>query len=247
MRIAIIDDEVFCVGTIEGMLQELFEDIDIVGTAFSVKEGIELINEQKPELVFLDIQLKGGDAFDILEQVIFNDFQIIFTTAFNDYAIKAFEFSTVHYLLKPIDEELLEQAVRKYQQQKEPQHQQYQNLQASWHQGKINKIAVPTQDSILFISLDTIIRCEADSSYTMFYTNDDKRVLVTKSLKSYETLLQQEGFFRVHDKHLINLKYVARYIRGRGGQVELQDGTAVDVSKRRKKEFLNYLQQYFKM
>lgn len=247
MRIAIIDDELFCVGTIESMLLELFEDIEIVGTAMSVKDGIALIDEEKPELIFLDIQLKGGDAFDILKQVTFNDFQIIFTTAFNDYAIKAFEFSTVHYLLKPIDEELLEQAVNKYQQQNKPQQQEYQVLQSSWQQGKINKIAVPTQDVILFISLDTIVRCEADSSYTMFYTNDNKRILVTKSLKSYETLLQQEGFFRVHDKHLVNLKYIARYIRGRGGQIELQDGTIVDVSKRRKKEFLNHLQQYFKM
>ncbi|MCP4438213.1 MAG: response regulator transcription factor [Aureispira sp.] len=242
MRVVIIDDERMSIEVLRTYLEELETNAEIVGTAPSVEEGIEVINTTKPGLVFLDIHLKDGYGFDILKQVSYQDFQVVFTTAYHNYAIKAFEFAALHYLLKPIEEEALQEALDRYQKQVETTElthkDTHQILQNALQDKQLKTLALPAQNSIVFTPVEDVIHCEADGGYTIFHLKDGSRIAVSKALRNYEDGLIPMGFCRIHDKHLINLHFVKRYIRGRGGKVELLDGSVFDVSIRRKNDFL---------
>jgi len=247
IKTVIIDDEPMSVGVLQTLLEEVTDSVEILGTAGTVVDGVALIERVKPELVFLDIHLKDGYGFDILKQLEYNGFQVVFVTAYHNYAIKAFEFSALHYLLKPINDEDLEIAVQRYQQQKAPvlsPKQTHQVLKSAMN-GKYKKIGLPTLNAVQYVNIETIGHCEASAGYTTFFLTNKEKIMVSKPLASYENMLSELGFFRIHDKYLINLREVNRYIRGRGGQVELNSGVVLDVAVRKKNIFLTALDDFF--
>ncbi len=239
VHVAIIDDEPRSIATLENMLRDYCPDLQVQASARSVKEGITLLEKQQPELLFLDIAMPDGSGFELLEKVPQKQFEVIFTTAFEQYAIKAFDFSAMNYLLKPINPERLQQVVAQYQAAKNDQFQtpRYDILKNALND-EFSRIALPCLDGIQFVELNDIIYCEADSNYCTFFLNDDSKVVVSRSLRSYEQLLADSHFFRLHHKYLVNLRYVKKYIRGSGGYVILENGVHLDVSVRRRDEFL---------
>jgi two-component system, LytTR family, response regulator len=245
IRATIIDDEAKSIATLQGLIEEYCDGIKVVSTANSVAAGIDAVQKSAPDIVFLDIEMTDGDGFEVLKALPEKKFEVVFTTAYHDYALRAFEFSALHYLLKPVDPDELNKAVYRYGKLHNHVNQaiQYDIL----HKGLSNefrRIALPSLQGITFIDLDDIVRCEAADSYTIFYLRDKSRITVSKSLNKYEKLLDGSFFCRIHDKHLINLKFVSKYVRGKGGNVVLTNGFSVDVSVRRKEEFLEKMAQF---
>lgn len=245
LRIILIDDEPHCIAILKAYLDSYRHlPLKVVGTAHAVNEAVNLIDEKKPDLILLDIKIKGGYGFDVLEKVSFQAFKIIFTTAYNDYAIQAFDFATIHYLLKPIVEEDLHKAIEKYQNQISLQQAHYQCLKESIDAGEITKIGIPSSRDTLFIAIESIVYLEADMGYTLIHTTDYSKKVSTKTLKYYENLLRhRKKFYRIHHKYIINMEYINKYIKGVGGQVIMSNEHQLDVSKRRKKDFLQLLQE----
>lgn len=248
IKAVIIDDEAMSVGVLQSLLNELAEDVQILGTAATIEQAVNLIDKEQPELVFLDIHLKDGYGFDVLKKVKYNNFQVIFVTAYHNYAIKAFKFSALHYLLKPINDEDLEQAMQRYRQQSVPSlspqntHQILKNAMNNSYK----KLGLPTVNAVQYVDIERISYCEANAGYTVFQLTSKERIMVSKPLSNYETILADVGFFRIHDKYLVNLREVNRYIRGRGGQVELHSGVLLDVAVRKKNPFMLALDNFFK-
>ena len=213
-----------------------------MGVCNTVKSALADIDELKPELVFMDIMLSDGNAFDLLSQLNERNFEIIFTTAHDEFAIKAIKFSALDYIVKPVGIEDLKEAVRKAQLKSASQTkaQRYdvllQNIKT--HSGKLQRIALPTQEGHSMIDVKDIVRFEADGSYTNVYLSTKEKIMVSKPIKDFETLLTDEDFFRVHHSHLINLMHLKRYVKGSGGQAIMSDGLSVEVALRRKEDFL---------
>lgn len=244
MRALIIDDEIRSRESLEIIVKENCKNVEVVALAESVESGVAAIKQHKPDLLFLDIELQDGTGFDLLEKNSSSDFHVIFTTAFENYALKALKISAVDYLLKPINSEELVQAVNKAEELSDSDSTKrnfellLQNLQNST--GK-HKIALPTSEGLTFINVTEIIRCQADGSYTHFFFKDRKKILVSKKIKEYEELLSPYNFVRVHHSHLVNLDEVSKYVRGDGGYVVMSDGETVYVSKRKKEDFMSAL------
>lgn len=247
-RTVLIDDETHCLDDLELLLSRYNGSITIVGKARSVDEGIALVREKNPDLVFLDIQIGDKTGFDFLEAMAPLNFEVIFTTAHDQYAVQAFRFSALDYLLKPIDKEDLNEALGKLQAKSTVNYLE-QKMEVLMHNLKgldsVRKITVPTSDGYEFLEVSEIVRCRSDVNYTEIYLKDGKKLTVAKTLKYFEELLAPENFFRVHNSHLINLKEVKRYIKGKGGYVTLNDDSIIEVSTRRKEEFLNQLKSIF--
>jgi len=242
LRAIIIDDEPESRNTIRNILATYCEKVNVVDEAENVGSGVQSIKMNKPDLVFLDIQMPDGTGFDLLQQVGNVVFQVIFVTAFDQYALKAIKFSALDYILKPIDPQLLIEAVNKA---KNPE----QDIKTITHQistllrnkNGFERITLPTFEGLRFINLKDIVRCEADNNYTHFFLNSGEDILVTKTLKEYEDSLSGLDFIRVHQSHLVNIKFIDRYIKGDGGTIIMVDGSEVEVSRRRKEEFLNLM------
>ena len=241
----IVDDEKKSREFIAMLIHDICPEIEVVGMVPTVKEALHAIEETQPELVFLDIQLKSEQGFDLLKRVPEITFETIFTTAHAEYAIEAIHFSALDYLLKPIDPQELQRAVRRAVDRKDRSFSQVQmqNLLEHFKNAKSNslKIALPTVDGLVFINIQEIIYLEADSSYTKIMTEQGRSFTVTKVLKEYESLLASKNFFRIHNSSIINLNKLEKYIKGDGGQVIMQNGVTLDVSKRRKQAFLGII------
>ncbi len=243
IKCVIVDDELRARNGLQKLITNYCTDIEVVALADSVEAARKAIAEHKPDLVFLDIDMPGGDGFDLLEQMDDIPFEVIFATAYDQFALKAIKFSALDYLLKPIDLEELISAVNKVHQKKgtKPDKERYQSLKANISHKNLERIALPASDGLMFISIKDIIRLQSDGSYTIFHTTGGKNILVTKSLGEYEEILEENGFFRTHHSHIINVNRIHKYVRGRGGYVVMDDGSSVDVSARRKDEFLALL------
>ncbi len=241
IKAALIDDEDKGIKTLRNLLKDYCPDVEVIGTANSVSEGVELLSKISPDIVFLDIEMEDGDGFDILERISKHDFEVVFTTAYEEYAIRAFDFSALHYLLKPINLLELQKVVEIFKEKKGDNttalHTQLQILQSTLNQ-QVKKIALPCFEGISFVNIDEIIRCEADKNYTVFYLQDGSEIIVSKNLGFYEEMLERYQFSRIHHKHLVNLKYVSKYVKGKGGYVVLNDDSHLEVSSRRKDIFL---------
>ncbi|WP_421918490.1 LytR/AlgR family response regulator transcription factor [Marinifilum sp.] len=244
IRALIIDDEIKSQATLNKLLEKYCTGVEVVGFANNVKSGVEAIHDLSPNLVFLDISMPDGDGFEVLHQVQSRNFEVIFTTAYNDYAIKAFQFSALHYLLKPINYIELQNAVARYKQNHKTidLNEKIEVLFESLNKQN-KKIILPTSNGIRVVELNKIIRCEADSSYTKFYLEDDSVLMVSKVLSSFEGILPPNKFCRVHSKHLVNLNFISQYIKGRGGRIMLSNGKEIEVSESRKKDFLCRLKE----
>ncbi|MFI5187352.1 MAG: LytR/AlgR family response regulator transcription factor, partial [Chitinophagales bacterium] len=238
----IIDDEPRNIKVLKNMLKEFCPQINLTGEADNANTGKTLILEKKPALVFLDIEMPFGNGFDLLNDLMPVDFEVIFVTAFDKYLLQALKYSALDFLLKPVNIEELKNAVKNAEAriQKNSINQQLHILLDNFkkQESGLKKIAIPTSEGFDFISISDIIRCEAMGSYTKIYISNSRTVLVSKPLKDYEGLLPEDIFFRIHNSHLINLNHIKKYSRGRGGSVELEDGSVIEVATRRKEEFL---------
>ena len=244
-RTVIVDDEKTNILTLKNLLDKYFPDISIIGIAGNVADGVEIINQAKPDLLFLDISMPDGDGFDLLAKVGFRSFEVIFTTAHDQYALKAFDYSAIHYPLKPIDFNELSTAINRYNQLKAKG-----TLSARLSvlrdnlQNNVQKIIIPSADGLNIVLIDDVIRLEASDVYTIFYLTNKRKLLASKPLNSFEKILTDKPFSRIHAKHLVNLKYVQRYVKGKGGSIVLEDGEEIDVSVRKKNDFLLQLKEY---
>ena len=240
----IVEDEKKSLLTLESLLNKYCPDIHIIGTAEYVKEGLEIIPRVRPELIFMDIAMPDGDAFDLLNQLNRIDFEIVFITAYNEFALKAFEFSALHYLLKPVNHTDLIETLNRYKRIRGNLriNERIQILNQSLNKN-YDKITLPTNDGLIIIETDKIIRIEASSNYCQFFMTDKSSIVVSKPLSHFEKILEEMNFIRVHNTHIVNLMYVKKYNKGRGGSIVLKDGSQVSVSASRKKDFLDQLNQ----
>jgi two-component system LytT family response regulator len=235
LRAIIVDDLIQARENLKEDISSYCDNIEIIGEAEGVVSGAKIIKDLKPDLVFLDIQMQDGSGFDLLEIINDSSFKVIFTTASDEYAVKAFKFSAVDYLLKPVDPDELMAAVDKVEPGSGNHRESIDLLKDKMSGAKtFNKLALHTLDKILITDISDIIRCESSVNYTTFFFADKKKLLVTKTLKEYDKMLSDHGFFRVHQSHLINVEFVKEYIKSDGGYLVMKDGSTVPVSTRKK-------------
>jgi two-component system, LytTR family, response regulator len=238
----IIDDEPRNIRILRNLIGEFCPEIDIVGEAGDANEALTAIRHHKPDVVFLDIEMPYGNAFDLLDKLMPVNFEIIFITAFDTYTLKAFRYSALDYLLKPVDIEELRRAVGRANERVAVKNinQQLANLLGNLKvsQPGLEKIALPAADGIIFVNVTNIVRFEANGSYTEVHCNDREKITVTKNIKEYEEVLPTTIFCRIHNSHIINLNRVKKYHKGRGGYVVMDDGTRLEVASRRRDDFL---------
>jgi len=244
LKAILIDDELSSLQNLQQKLQEYCPSVKVVAAVQKPEEAILLIRHHKPDVLFLDIEMPKMSGFRMLEELGDYEAEIIFTTAYNHFAIEAMRISAFDYLVKPVSIADLQQAVNRLAQQKTKLTRERLNIlrkSITESKNQENKIAVPTNDGLEFIIIKNIIRIESSSSYSRIYLIGGQSLFVTRLLKDFEELLLPYRFFRVHNSHLINLSYIRKYIRGEGGQVMMENGDLVDVSRRKKEEFLSLL------
>lgn len=240
MRTVIIDDESKGRLTIQNLIRRYAPQLEIIGEADCVEKGVELIDREKPDLVFLDIEMPDGTGFDLLTNVEYNSFNLILCTAYDQYAVKAFRFSAIDYLLKPIDPDIFKAAVNKVlSENREEANTKIETLNAN--KRGFNRLALSAAEGITIVDVKDIIRCESSVNYTRFYIVGGGKVLVSKTLKEYDEILSCHGFIRIHKSHLVNLNHIRKYIKGEGGWVTMSDESKVEVSRRKKDQLLEIL------
>jgi two-component system LytT family response regulator len=241
IRAIAIDDEQDSLSILKILLNRYCPDIEVIGTTTSPLEGIKMINKEKPNLVFLDISMPGMDGFELLQNLKYRDFEVIFTTAHDEYAIKAFQVGAVHYLLKPIDRlEIIAAAERVTLKVQRNSMGDIDTLLQKIVSYRNPKIAIPTLKGIEMIDIDTIIHCEASSNYTVFYFEKSKKI-ITKTLKEIEQQLAPYNFMRIHHSHLINMAHLKNYVKVEGGFVTMSNGKQISVSRSKKNDLLQAL------
>ncbi len=241
LKAIIIDDEKKGRDTLNYLVNTYCGDkVKIVCLAEDVAEGLSAIELYTPDIVFLDIQMKGETGFDLLEKIPQINFSVIFTTAYDKYALNAIKFSAIDYLLKPIDIKELNEAIDKVSQKTNFDNKQYENYikNNKTVDSENMKIAISTPNGLLFIPVKEIIYCKAEKGYTNFCIKGHKEIISTKNLKYFEEILTEYNFIRIHNSSLINLKEIVKYNKGEGGTVEMTNSSVLDVSKRKKASFL---------
>lgn len=241
----IVDDEPYCCEALSILLQRYCPQVDIRGSYHSGADALEAIRAQRPQLLFLDIEMPRMNGFELLEKVKDQPFELIFTTSYDQYAIKAIRFSALDYLLKPIDREELVRSVQKVAQRlQSPLPQQIDLLFQKLHSPSqlFTRIAIPTMEGLQMVAVDSIVHCTSDSNYTILTLKDRQRVVASRTLKEIEELLEDYSFVRVHHSSLVNLNEICKYIKGEGGYLVMSDGSSVNVSRSRKEGLLRKLQ-----
>ena len=221
------------------MIENNFPEYEIIGQADGVQKGKTLIEQLKPELVFLDVQMQDGTGFDLLKLIDLSKLQVVFVSAYDHFAITAIKFSAIDYLLKPVELEDITAAFKKIEKSKYDKDLKQKLDILLGNVNRIDKIALPSLSGIEFVKIDNIIRCESDNNYTNFFLKDGEKIVVSKTLKEFEDMLETKGFFRTHKSHIINLNYMKKYLKGEGGSVIMEDGSEVLVSRRRKDDFIS--------
>lgn len=242
----IIDDEQNAREALEQILTNFCEDIAIVGKAENIKTGKDLILKTKPDIVFLDIEMPDGTGFDLLEQLPEHNFSLIFATGHNDFALQAFQYNALDYILKPVDIDDVINAVEKAKKTKPQINEELvKQLLLSVNEKQHKKLILKTSEEIHIITVDDIIRCEAEGGYTTFYLTDRNKILISKNLKEYESILKNNGFIRTHNSHLVNMNYIEKYKKSDGGFLIMKDKTQIPVSLRKKEAVLDALENFF--
>jgi two-component system, LytTR family, response regulator len=245
IKAILIDDELSSLQNLRQKIGEFCPDLQVIAMAQKPEEAMLLIKHHKPDVIFLDIEMPKMSGFRMLDELGECDFEIIFTTAYNHYAIDAIRISAFDYLMKPIAIKELQVSVdrlsrmRSFSQTKE----KIDILKSSMGDKKSqeDKIAIPTSEGLEFIPIKNILHIESSSNYCKIFFTESKSLLVTKLLKDFEDMLQPYRFYRIHNSHLINLNYIQKYVKANGGQVMMQDGTVIDVARRKKEEFLKMI------
>jgi len=249
VRVVLVEDVERSLNVLTNILQEYCDGLEIVGVAKNVSEGISVIGGTQPDLVFMDIELQDGTGFDILEGFPDPRFEVIFTTAYDQYAIRAFKFSAVDYLLKPLNIQEVQDAFARYmkrhksaaselaiQRRMDQFSMLLENMQAKTKE--IEQLAIPSIDGYEFIQLSELIWVQASNNYTVFYMLEGRQIISSRNLKEYNELLPISQFYRIHHSHIINIKFVKKYIKGKHAQVVMSDGTILDIAQRRKDGFV---------
>ncbi|MEO6330512.1 MAG: LytTR family DNA-binding domain-containing protein [Ginsengibacter sp.] len=244
IKAIIVDDEPHCCQTLTTLLSRYCPQIEVTGVFQSSIEALKAIKIMPPQILFLDIEMPQMNGFELLEKLPEISFELIFTTSYDQYAIKAFHFSALDYLLKPIDREELQKAVQKVLQRlTHPLPQQIDILLKKLHQPAIaiSKVALPTMDGLQMIPVDSIISCVAEGNYTSFFLKEKKKLIVSRILKEVEEMLEDHPFTRVHNSYIVNLNQIDKYVKGEGGYLIMSDGSSIDVSRSRKEGLLKKL------
>lgn len=244
IRTIIVDDEKDVRFLLRKMLEEHFAAIiDIVGEAEDIASASALIDREAPQLVFLDIRIRNKTGFELLEQHPDSDFEVIFITAYDQYAVRAFEFSAIGYLMKPIKLDELRKAIKRYttglNRLREDTGKRMKVLVDNYNNNGSKRICLASMEGFDVLELDKVVRLESDNNYTDFITSDGKKYTTSKTIKEYEDILGEFGFYRVHQRHIVNLREVKSYLRGDGGTITLNDGTELPLARLRKQGFLN--------
>ncbi|MEM9076371.1 MAG: LytTR family DNA-binding domain-containing protein [Bacteroidota bacterium] len=243
----IVDDEQHCIDRLLKLLEEHSEVLHVIGTRGSVEEAQKFIESENPDIVFLDVHLNDKTGFDVLTQLKEVNFEVVFTTAFDNYAIRAFKFSALDYLLKPLDPKDLKASIErtiahnKLKTTSQRVETLLYNLCKNIHQDK--RLAVPTLEGLIMIDIKNIVYLQSDANYTHIHILPSKKITAPKTLKYFEDVLDEHLFFRIHKSHLVNLSFINSYLKGKGGYVVLSDGTKLEVAVRRKEELLKKLNQ----
>ena len=246
IKALIVDDEELARKNLEILLSDYCPIVEVIGTAANAREAKRFISTNHIDLLLLDIEMPNGSGFDLLESLEDEiNFKIIFITAYHEYALKAFKYSAVDYLLKPINPDELQEAISKVRPGEDHESKAkietlIDNIQRKGE--LINKIALPSMEGLQFVNLDDIIYCESLDNYTQFYLLDGRRIMVSKTIKYFEEALDESRFYRVHRSNIINLKYIDKYVKGEGGYVVMKQGQRIPVSRRRKDSFLHLFQ-----
>jgi len=243
-KVLIIDDENRTRSLIAKMIDSFGFDVDTIPEGENVQSGIKAIEKHNPDIVLLDIQMPDGTGFDVIRSIGNKNFEVIFITAHEEFAIKAIKFSALDYLLKPVDASELKAALEKALElvDSEKSNSQFDALHSNIQSNEKRRLVLKTQESVHVVDLEQIIRCEADRNYTSFFLKDNKKILVSKTLKEYETLLAAHNFLRVQQSHLINIDYVDRYDKKNGGAVVMKDGSEVPLSPAKREVFFKRLE-----
>lgn len=245
IKAIIVDDEPYCCEVLSTLLERHVPEVTVEAICHSAAEAIKAITTHPVQLVFLDIEMPHMNGFQLLERLPNIDFDLIFTTSYDQYALKAIKFSALDYLLKPIDRSELQAAVRKaLNRLQRPLPQQLQILLQKLHQPshQVNQVALPTMEGLQLVPLDSIISCASSSNYTIISLKDKLKITVSRTLKEIEEMLEDFMFMRVHHSYLVNLNEIRKYIKGEGGNLIMSDGSSVDVSRSKKDQLLKKLQ-----
>ncbi len=247
IRTVVLDDEPLARDAIMALLEKYCPEIEVIGVAGDIESGVRFIRQNRPELLILDIHLMDGTSFDLLERLDKEQYKIIFITAYEEYAITAFKFSAMDYILKPVNPDELIAAVEKVQDSLDRESLTrrlevlYDNMKNRFPEGR--KIALRTATSMHIVNLTDIIRCQSEKNYTQFFLTSGEMVTVSKTLKDFEELLSPYHFVRIHQSHLVNLEHIRKYEKVEGGVVVMSDNTQVPVSLRKKEEFMKTINE----
>lgn len=245
VKALIVDDEQHCIDRLERLLRSSTHNIQMITHCKTIAEAKKQIAKTTPDILFLDVQLGNETGFDLLTQLNRMDFEVIFTTSYDKYALKAIKFSALDYLLKPIENADLENALLKLRQQKSLKDTSkkmdvlFHNFKA--HNASSKRIAIPTVEGLTMMDTKEIIRFQSDANYTHIHTLSRKKITASKTIKYFEDILDDNMFFRVHKSHLVNLDHIETYTKGKGGHITLSDGIQIEVAVRRKDELLKKL------
>ncbi|MDX1278491.1 LytTR family DNA-binding domain-containing protein [Oceanihabitans sediminis] len=244
-KIIIIDDETHCINVLENLISKINPNYKVIGTFTNPLLGLEFIKNNKPDLLFLDIEMPNLNGFALLDHILPIDFDIIFTTAYDQYAIKAFQYSAINYLLKPITEKNIVKAISSWEKRRnKTSDKQWRLLQE--HLNKTDnapsQIALPTGVGYQIVDVENIVRCQSDNNYTNIFCNQERRVLISRTLKEIEALLSVHNFIRVHQSHLINPKYVKGILKQDGGSLIMKDNAEIPVSRQKTKQINDILE-----
>ena len=241
----IVDDELAGRESLSILLNEYLPEVQILGKADSVKNAIEQIKTLKPDIVFLDVEMPEKDGFSLIAETNPSDFEVIFTTAHPEYAIKAIKASAIDYLLKPIDHTELEEAVKKVESKRGLGNKKLETFMSHIGGPKTQpQLAISTLEGLIFIKLANIIYCRGDGAYTFFILKTGERIIASKNLKEFENLLCDGDFFRTHKSYVVNLAEIKKFVKSDGCYVLMSNGDKIDVSKRRKENFVKVLSKY---
>ena len=247
LKAIIIDDEPDCCESLAILLERFCPEVKISAICYSGDKALAAIQDIKPQLVFLDIEMPYMNGFELLEKLPAIDFELVFTTSYDQYAIKAFRFSALDYLLKPIEREELQKAVKKVvSRTQSPLPQQLEILlqKINHTNNSIQRIALPTMEGLQLVPVSSIISCASDGNYTIFYLKDKQKIVASRPMKEVDEMLAGHSFLRVHNSYIVNMNEINKYIKGEGGYLVMSDGSTVDVSRSRKELLMQRLQPH---
>lgn len=247
IKAVIVEDELKGLNNLKNLLAKYCEAVEVIGEACSIEEGLELFADPavRPNVAFLDISLPDGLVFQLLNQLRPIDFEIIFVTAYEEYAIKACEYSSIGYIVKPIDPDLLREAVSRVQVRRENQMDKRLDIFNNYYNNPnaFTKMSISALDGIYFVNIRDIVRFEAEDNYTHIFMTNGERITASKTIKSYEDLLAPFNFYRVHKRHVINLNFMRKFVKGDGGYLIMDDEIKIEVSRRRRPAFMEKMRR----